>query len=136
MTEVDPAPDGARRQRHRARRERADQAVPTAPEGPTSDSNKVAGDEPPTFENGSADRAKESDHGRPPGRDTDRGWRDLAGNTPSQVGVGGAMRARDVARPTAADLDEAERDTEIVRRQWRPPAADPGIGGRPESSRS
>src|SRR5262249_55953607 len=42
--------------------------------------------------------------GRRRGRDADRGWRDLAGNSPSQVGVSGAMRARDVARPSVEDL--------------------------------
>jgi hypothetical protein len=54
-------------------------------------------------------------------RDSERGWRDLAGNSPSQVGVGGALRARDVARPSAADLAAAERDVVIVRRKWQPP---------------
>jgi hypothetical protein len=30
------------------------------------------------------------------------------------------MRARDVNRPDAADLAEAERDLVVVRRNWRP----------------
>jgi hypothetical protein len=34
----------------------------------------------------------------------------LVGAGPSKVGVDGAMRARDVARPSAQDLEEAERD--------------------------
>ena len=54
-------------------------------------------------------------------RDGERGWRDLVGNTPSQLGVSGAMRARDAARPTLEDLARAERDLTIVRRQWKPP---------------
>jgi len=54
-------------------------------------------------------------------KDTERGWRELAGNSPSQVGLGGALRARDVARPTAADLAAAERSVVVVRRQWQPP---------------
>jgi hypothetical protein len=31
------------------------------------------------------------------------------------------MRARDVSRPSEADLAAAEREIVIVRRQWRPP---------------
>ncbi|MGI8665351.1 MAG: hypothetical protein ACR2N4_04890 [Jatrophihabitans sp.] len=62
------------------------------------------------------------------GRDADRGWRELAGSTPSQLGLSGALRARDVARPGPAELAAAERDLEIVRRQWQPPADDPPIG--------
>jgi hypothetical protein len=30
------------------------------------------------------------------------------------------MRARDVNRPTAQDLADAERDVDVVRRHWRP----------------
>jgi hypothetical protein len=37
----------------------------------------------------------------------------LVGAGPSKVGVDGAMRARDVARPTAEDLADAERDLVI-----------------------
>ncbi|HJQ00020.1 MAG TPA: hypothetical protein VJ851_00325 [Jatrophihabitans sp.] len=54
-------------------------------------------------------------------RDAERGWRDLVGSGSSQVGVSGALRARDVARPAPADLAEAERTVQLVRRQWRPP---------------
>ncbi|HST64971.1 MAG TPA: hypothetical protein VLM05_07260 [Mycobacteriales bacterium] len=38
----------------------------------------------------------------------------------------GAMRARDAAKPTAADLAEAERDVVVVRRHYVPPDALPG----------
>ncbi len=48
-------------------------------------------------------------------------WRDLAGNSPSVVGVGGAMRARDVNRPSEQDIMQAEADVVLVRRQWQPP---------------
>jgi hypothetical protein len=46
------------------------------------------------------------------------------GSGSSQVGVSGALRARDVARPDPAELAEAERTVQVVHRQWRPPAAD------------
>jgi hypothetical protein len=47
--------------------------------------------------------------------------RELVGNTPSQLGPSGALRGRDVNRPTDEDLAEAERDLVIVRRHWTPP---------------
>lgn len=47
--------------------------------------------------------------------------RALVGAGPSQLGVEGALRGRDVNRPTDADLAEAERDVVIVRRHWTPP---------------
>jgi hypothetical protein len=50
----------------------------------------------------------------------ERGLRDLIGAGHSQVGVSGALRARDVNRPTADDLAEAEQELVIVRRNWRP----------------
>ena len=40
----------------------------------------------------------------------------LVGAGPSQVGTGGAMRARDAARPRPKDLTRAER-TVVLRRQ-------------------
>ena len=54
-------------------------------------------------------------------RDSERGWRDLAGNSPSQVGLSAAMRARDIARPNAEQLAAAERTVVVVRREWQPP---------------
>ncbi|WP_375493545.1 hypothetical protein [uncultured Jatrophihabitans sp.] len=50
----------------------------------------------------------------------ERALRDLAGAGSSQLGVQGALRARDVNRPSTDDLAEAERDVQIVRRNWRP----------------
>jgi hypothetical protein len=55
-------------------------------------------------------------------RDAERGLRGLVGSGPSQVGVDGAMRARDASRPTAEDLAAAERDVVIVRRNYVPDA--------------
>jgi hypothetical protein len=62
--------------------------------------------------------------GRGRGRrlDADRGLRGLVGAGPSQVGVSGAMRARDAARPRPEDLDAAERELTIVRKHYTPPA--------------
>jgi hypothetical protein len=56
------------------------------------------------------------------GRDgSDRGLRELVGNTPSQLGPVGALRGRDVNRPTDEDLAAAEQELTIVRRHWTPP---------------
>lgn len=56
-----------------------------------------------------------------PARDpAERGLRDLVGAGHSQVGVSGALRGRDVNRPTEADLAEAEEQLVIVRRHWTP----------------
>jgi hypothetical protein len=52
----------------------------------------------------------------------ERGMRDLVGAGQSQLGVSGALRGRDVNRPTDEDLAEAERDVVLVRRHWKPPA--------------
>lgn len=52
---------------------------------------------------------------------SERGMRDLVGAGRSQIGVDGALRGRDVNRPTEQDLAEAERDIVIVRRNWKPP---------------
>jgi hypothetical protein len=48
--------------------------------------------------------------------------RDLVGAGPSQVGVSRALRARDVNRPTEADIAAAEREVMLVRRHWKPDA--------------
>jgi len=48
----------------------------------------------------------------------------LTGGGPSQLGVGGSMRARDVSRPDEADLAEAER---LVQVSYRPRSS--GSGG-------
>lgn len=62
---------------------------------------------------------------RRPAKDTgsERGLRDLVGAGRSQIGVDGALRGRDVNRPTEDDLAEAERDVAIVRRNWKPPTS-------------
>ncbi len=76
---------------------------------------------------GAAGAEGEAARGKRPARraDTERGLRGIVGSGPSQVGVAGAMRARDAARPTAADLAAAERDLVIVRRHYVPPDPEP-----------
>jgi hypothetical protein len=53
-------------------------------------------------------------------RENERGLRGLVGSGSSQVSVGAALRARDAARPTDADLAEAAKRLMIVRRNWQP----------------
>lgn len=67
--------------------------------------------------NGGAERAASPDRGER----ADRGLRDLVGAGSSQLGVSGALRGRDVNRPTDEDIAEAERDVVLVRRHWKPP---------------
>jgi hypothetical protein len=55
----------------------------------------------------------------------ERGLRDLVGAGKSQLGVDGALRGRDVNRPTDEDLADAEQNLTIVRRHWQPPADAP-----------
>jgi hypothetical protein len=61
---------------------------------------------------------------------TERGLRGLVGGGSSQVSVAAALRARDAARPTEADLAAAERDLVIVRRGWVPREELPPRGPR------
>lgn len=111
---TDNSPSTRRRRRRTRQPAEAEQAEATAP--PASSERRDTG----------TAKARRRGAGRPadgqPGKDSDRGWRELLGNAPSQVGVNGAMRARDVARPSPAELAAAERDLVIARRQWRPPA--------------
>ncbi len=115
MTQPEPAP---RRRRRRAHREAGPAPVIQQPAGQQGSAEPDANH---AQQGSGRRRTKQAEPGRPQGRDNDRGWRELAGNSPSQVGVSGALRARDVARPGAAELAAAERDLQIVRRQWLPP---------------
>ena len=57
------------------------------------------------------------------GRPYDLGHLDhLAGGGGSRTGEAGATRAREVSRPTPADLARAER-TVVLKRAYRPPAS-------------
>jgi hypothetical protein len=118
-------PDRPRRRRRRASapRDEAPAAEPVA-ESPDAVAQYV----PPEID----DAAAVSEAGRPgkrrtrgsaKGRDSaERGLRELVGNTPSQLGPVGALRGRDVNRPTDEDLAAAERDLVVVRRHWTPPS--------------
>ena len=99
---------------HRRRRRRA-----TARQGapPVQQQQQPPRPEPPAP---AAPPPKPARKPRPP-RDTgERGLRDLIGAGPSQLGVSGALRGRDVNRPTEEDLAEAEETLVIVRRHWTP----------------
>jgi len=93
---------------------------------------EVLDPEVPEPEETREEAAVETEYERPAGDDvaspertgddpqTERGLRGLVGGGSSQVSVEAAMRARDAARPTDADLAAAERDLVIVRRGWVP----------------
>jgi hypothetical protein len=53
----------------------------------------------------------------------------LSGGGPSQVGIDGSMRARDVSRPTAVDEAEAERLVQVSYRPRSKPPASGSTGG-------
>jgi hypothetical protein len=55
--------------------------------------------------------------------DSDHALRDLVGGGQSQLGDDGALRGRDVNRPTDEDLAWAEDTVVVVRRNWTPPPA-------------
>jgi hypothetical protein len=116
------------RPRRRRRRARPEPPVGDGPESVAEYAPPATDDEAAEAEPGTAEPTRAA---RPAGRrgrggknrePADRGLRDLVANTPSQLGPVGAMRGRDVNRPTDDDLAEAERDVAIVRRHWTPPA--------------
>jgi len=63
----------------------------------------------------------------------ERGLRGLVGGGSSQVTPAAAMRARDAARPRPEDLDRAEGELTIVRRNWTPDSSPP-TSRRPSSA--
>jgi len=112
MTGADePAKQGGRRRRRRHR--------PAPPGGPPP---QPATTQPAAHEAQPVAAATKPARKRRPPRDssTERGLRDLVGAGRSQLGVDGALRARDVNRPTEQDLAEAEQEVVIVRRNWKP----------------
>jgi hypothetical protein len=139
--------DGERRRR-RVRGPRSGQATPsavratdTAPTpravtaSATTPAASVAPSPPkalPVTERPSDTRRRRPDQGRErerepydshqavPVDDHERGLRGLIGGGSSQVSVEAAMRARDSARPTDADIAQAEETLTIVHRGWVP----------------
>jgi hypothetical protein len=124
--------------RRRRRRATAAQGAPPAQEQPGAEralpeqrvaqqraaeqraAEQPAAEQPPP-EPPAAAPPKPARKGRPPRDGGERGLRDLVGAGPSQLGVSGALRGRDVNRPTEEDLAEAEQSVVIVRRHWTPP---------------
>jgi len=133
--------DGERRRR-RVRGARSGQAAPSAvpatdivptPRAVTAPAASVAPSQPralPVTERPSDTRRRRPDQGRErepydsqlavPTDDHERGLRGLIGGGSSQVSVEAAMRARDAARPTDADITRAEETLTIVHRGWVP----------------
>jgi hypothetical protein len=111
---VDDAERTTRRRRRRATRS---QGAPPPEHVPPEHvpPEPVAQADPPTVDAPQRPRRRKA-----PRDSAERGLRDIVGAGRSQVGVSGALRARDVNRPTDADLSEAERDVVIVRRNWQP----------------
>jgi hypothetical protein len=93
-------------------------AAPVTPAPPVVE-RPAAGERPVPRPPSPPVRAQRRDPDR--GDRVERGLRGLVGSGPSQVGVSGAMRARDASRPTEEDLAAAERELVIVRRNYVPP---------------
>jgi predicted flap endonuclease-1-like 5' DNA nuclease len=111
-------PAGPIRRRRRRKATRAQGAPDTSPPAATAPSTSTS---TPTTAPAAAEpveRAAPPRRRRP--QPAERGLRDLVGAGHSQLGVSGALRARDVNRPTDADLAAAEQELVIVRRNWRP----------------
>lgn len=123
----EPVPPRHRRRERRRSRPASPEVTPGRPGGTSAEYEASAAtppvDAPPPQEarSGRGD-GPAAGRGRPGRRaDAERGLRGIVGAGPSQVGVVGAMRARDAARPTPEDLAAAERELVIVRRHYVPP---------------
>lgn len=110
----------ADQERRRRRLRQRPVSEPAAPDKPAV----TASIEDPTPDTGPGTRPAGGGHEE---REIERGLRGLVGSGASQVGIGAALRARDAARPTAADLAEAEARLVVVRRNWTP-RDEPGRG--------
>jgi hypothetical protein len=104
--------------RRRRRRRRATRAE--GPPRPSAAQPAVTAEPPATVPAETAPAKPARKRRAPRESSVDRGLRDLVGAGNSQLGVDGALRARDVNRPTAEELAQAERDVVIVRRHWKP----------------
>ena len=115
--------------RRRRRRRAPDEAGPTgspkhharpAPAQPAP-AQPAPAEAPTAQRTPEAKRPERPRRSRPAADTGERGLRDLVGAGPSQLGVNGALRGRDVNRPSEEDLAEAEANLVIVRRNWQPP---------------
>ncbi len=102
--------------------------VSASPPAPTAQS---IAPERPTSERSSRGGRGSQEHGHLPfdahtahpvhdEREGERGLRGLVGSGATQVSVAAAMRARDAARPTEADMAAVEANLTIVHRGWVP----------------
>ena len=65
-----------------------------------------------------------------PGRNEEGAAAALTGGGPSQLGVEGSMRARDVSRPRPGDVAAAEKLVQVsYRPRAKPPGGSHGAGG-------
>ena len=118
MTESQGGPHSRRRRR----RASSSQGPPTvSADEPAAPAEQETAPETPGPEERAAPqrRRQQPRQLRDPG---ERGLHELVGGGTSQLGVSGALRGRDVNRPTEQDLAEAEGDVVIVRRNWTPDA--------------
>jgi hypothetical protein len=109
-----PAAESSSARRRRRRRATSGQGAPAPEAAPAAPLAQV--EEP---------RQRPAKKARVQRDPAERGLRDLVGAGKSQLGVSGALRGRDVNRPTEQDLAEAEQNVVIVRRHWQPPADGP-----------
>jgi hypothetical protein len=116
--QVGESPGGGHFARRRRRRRSAASAATVETPAVADEPGPTAPAAEPTAPPDPGAPRPRSRHGDP----MERVWRDLTGAGPSRVGVDGALRARDVNRPTPEDLAAADRDVVIVRRNWTPPA--------------
>jgi hypothetical protein len=115
-------PAGPIRRRRRRKATRAQGAPDTSPPAATAPFTSTPTSTPAE----PVERAAPPRRRRP--QPAERGLRDLVGAGHSQLGVSGALRARDVNRPTDEDLATAEQELVIVRRNWRPSDTPPKSG--------
>lgn len=118
-------PDGGADRRHRARRAAKRAAGPSenqpsgGPNATGPDAARAPAEPPaPMLPPGKAPESPgTSRRSRRQRADEEPGYR------PSQISAATALRAREVAVPTAEDIARAERDLVLVRRHYSPPGA-------------
>lgn len=93
---------------------------PSAPANPPAHPAAEASGRAPAKTSAAAPAAARPRRAKGSRDNAERGLRDIVGAGRSQLGVSGALRGRDVNRPTEADLAEAEESLLIVRRNWQP----------------